>query len=113
MKTPAGETSAASETALAARPTEQGGGASYAVVTLTKGQQMHMEIGCEVMLRIGTAQCVSPSSPGLIDVTIGESVNNGAALTVNHLCMATIAGRSVKATANTVKVLVRGAYTIG
>lgn len=101
------------EAALAARPTEQGGGASYAVVTLTKGQQMHMEIGCEVMLRIGTAQCVSPSSPGLIDVTTGESVNNGTALTVNHLCMATIAGRSVKATANTVKVLVRGSYTIG
>lgn len=100
------------DAALAKQQTEQGGGASYAVVTLAKGQQMEMEIGCEVMLRIGSAQCVAPSAPGLIDVTTGDAVNNGAALTVNHLCMATIAGRAVKATANTVKVLVRGGYTV-
>ena len=86
--------------------------ASYAVVTLKKGQQLKMEVGCEVMLRIGTAQCVSSSTPGLIDVTTGGALNNGEALVTNHLYMATITGRSVSATANTVKVLVRGSYTI-
>ena len=86
--------------------------ATYAVVTLTKGQQLKMDVGCEVMLRIGTAQCVSPSNPGLINTTTGQSLNNGGGLEVNHLYMATIADRAVKATANTTKVLVRGGYTI-
>ena len=102
------------EAALAGQTGQSAGGSStYAVVTLTKGQVMKLDVGCEVMLRIGTAQCLTPSSPGLIDVTTGQAVNNGADLTVNHLCMATISGRSVKATANTVKVLARGGYTVG
>lgn len=86
--------------------------ASYTVVTLKKDQQLSMDVGCEVMLRIGTAQCVSPSSPGLINTTTGATINNGNDLQVNHLYMATITGRAIKATANTTKVLVRGGYTI-
>ena len=86
--------------------------ASYTVVTLKKDQRLNMEIGCEVMLRIGTAQCVSPSSPGLINTTDASALNDGDGLVTNHLYMATITGRAIKATANTVKVLVRGGYTI-
>ena len=86
--------------------------ATYTVVTLSSGQQLDMEVGCEVMLRIGTAVCVSPSSPGLIDTTTGSALNDGGALVTNHLYMATIADRSVRATAGTVKVLVRGSYTL-
>lgn len=86
--------------------------ASYAVVTLKKDQVLNMDIGCEVMLRIGTAVCVSPSSPGLINTTEGTTLNNEKALVTNHLYMATITGRGVRATANTTKVLVRGGYTI-
>ena len=85
---------------------------TYAVVTLKKDQVLKMDIGCEVMLRIGTAQCVSPSAPGLINTTTGSTLNNGNELQVNHLYMSTITGRSIKATANTTKVLVRGGYTI-
>lgn len=86
--------------------------ATYTVVTLRKDQKLNMDIGCEVMLRIGTAQCVSPSNPGLINTTAGTALNNGEELAVNNLYMATITGRSIKATANTVKVLVRGGYTV-
>lgn len=86
--------------------------ASYAVVTLKKDQVLNMEIGCEVMLRIGTAVCVTPSTPGLIDITDGSTLNHEKALVTNHLYMATITGRAVRATANTTKVLVRGGYTI-
>lgn len=86
--------------------------AVYTVITLQKDQQLNMDIGCEVMLRIGTAKCVSSSSPGLINTTAGSSLNNGEALVTNHLYMATIAGRGIKATTDTVKVLVRGGYTI-
>ena len=85
---------------------------TFAVVTLSKGQVLTGDIGCEVMLRIGTASCVSPSNPGLIDETSGGTLNNSGALVQNHLYMMTIEGRGVKATAATVKVLVRGGYTI-
>lgn len=95
-----------------AKQEEQQHTASYAVVTLKKDQVLNMDIGCEVMLRIGTAVCVSPSSPGLINTTEGTTLNNEKPLVTNHLYMATITGRAVRATANTTKVLVRGGYTI-
>lgn len=87
--------------------------AEFTVVTLTTGQILTGDIGCEVMLRIGTASCVSPSSPGLIDETTASTLNNGGALTANHLYMMTIEGRGVKAGSETTRLLVRGTYTIG
>lgn len=86
--------------------------ASYAVVTLKKGQKLNMEVGCEVMLRIGSAKCVAPASPGLIGITSGQSLNNGGALEVNHLYLATISDRAVQAGGDNTKVLVRGSYTV-
>ena len=86
--------------------------AEFTVVTLSKGQTLTGDIGCEVMLRIGSASCVSPSNPGLIDETTAAALNNGGALAVNHLYMMTIEGRGVKAGAATTKLLVRGTYTI-
>ena len=87
-------------------------GMEFAVVTLSKGQVLTGDIGCEVMLRVGTASCVSPSNPGLIDETTAASLNNGGALAANHLYMMTIEGRGVKAGSDTTKLLVRGSYTI-
>ena len=89
-----------------------GTAATFTVVTLSKGQVLTGDIGCEVMLRVGTASCVSPSSPGLIDESAAVTLNNGGALVQNHLYMMTIEGRGVKATAATTKLLVRGTYTI-
>lgn len=86
--------------------------ANFAVVELSKGQTLNGGVGCEVMLRIGSAVCTAPSAPGLIDETVGSTLNNGKALVQNHLYMLTVEGRGVKATANTVKLLVRGSYTI-
>lgn len=86
---------------------------SFQVVTLTKGQTLVGDVGCEVMLRIGTADCGSDSATGLIDTTGGSVLGDGEALAANHLYMVTISTRSVIATSNTVKVLVRGPYTVG
>ncbi len=86
--------------------------ATYAVVTLSANQILTGTVGTEIMLRIGTATCVASSSPGLIDMTTGGSLNPGAALVTNHLYMATIDPRGIKATSPVVKVLVRGEYTI-
>ena len=82
-----------------------GTSASYSVVTLTSGQTLALGVGCEVMLRVGTATLAANTDPGLIDVSTGGTLNNGGALTANHLYMATIADRTVQATAATVKLL--------
>lgn len=85
---------------------------TFTVVTLSNGQTLTGQIGCEVMLRVGSAVCVSSSAPGLIDETAASTLNNGGGLVQNHLYMMTIENRSVKATAATTKLLVRGSYTI-
>lgn len=86
---------------------------TFTVVTLSNGQILTGDIGCEVLLRVGTAVCVSPSTPGLIDQSSAAVLNNNGALIQNHLYMMTIEGRGVKATAGTTKLMVRGGYTIG
>ena len=86
---------------------------TFTVVTLSSGQVLTGDIGCEVLLRVGTAVCVSPSSPGLIDQSSASVLNNNGALVQNPLYMMTIEGRGVKATAATTKLMVRGSYTIG
>ena len=85
---------------------------TFTVVTLSNGQVLTGDIGCEVLLRVGTAVCVSPSTPGLIDQSSASVLNNNGALVQNHLYMMTIEGRGVKATAGTTKLMVRGGYTI-
>ena len=85
---------------------------SFVVVTLSGGQTLTGGIGCEVMLRVGTAVCVAPSDPGLIDETTAATLANGGALVQNHLYMMTIDGRGVRATAGTTKVLARGSYSV-
>ena len=87
-------------------------GASFTLVTLGQGQTLLLDLGSEVLLRVGTANCVAASAPGLIDITAAGSINNGAGLEKNHLYMATIEERGVLATAETVKVLVRGGYVV-
>ena len=86
---------------------------SFVVVTLSNGQTLKGDIGCEVMLRVGTAVCVASSTPGLVDESAATTLNNGGALVQNHLYLMTIENRGVKATAATTKLLVRGSYTIG
>ena len=89
-----------------------GESASYTLVTLTSGQTMYLDVGCELMLRVGAVKVNAATSPALIDIATGDSVNNGAALTKNHLYMATIPDRTITPTAETVKLLVRGRYTV-
>lgn len=89
-----------------------GSSASYTVVTLSSGQTMSLEVGCEVLLRIGSVKVNAATSPALIDVSAGGSVNNGASLTTNHLYMATISDRTLTPTSATVKLLVRGGYSV-
>ena len=83
----------------------------FAVVTLSNGQTLTCSAGAELMLRIGTAAAFG-TAPALVDVTDGSTISDGSALAVNHMYMATIEGNGVKATAATVRVLVRGSYKL-
>ena len=85
---------------------------SFSVVTLSNGESLTCLVGTEVMLRVGTATGFG-SAPALVDYTSGETLAPGAALVANHMYLITIEGNGVKATADTVRVLVRGNYTVG
>ena len=92
-----------------------GGGdsASYTLVTLSSGQTLYLNVGCEVLLRIGTLRVDAPEDPALIDLSAGTTLSRGSSLTTNHLYMSTIAGRTLTPTSGTVKVLLRGSYSVG
>jgi hypothetical protein len=86
--------------------------AGFTLVTLSKNQILTCSVGTELLLRVGTATATG-SAPALVDSTTGATLSSGGALAANHMYMATIQGNGFKATAGTVKVLVRGTYTIG
>lgn len=88
------------------------GSDTYTLVTLTSGQSMALDVGCEVLLRVGSAAVNAATNPALIDVSAGGTVNAGTSLAKNHLYMATIPDRTLTPTAETVKLLVRGGYSI-
>jgi hypothetical protein len=91
-----------------------GGGSadSYKVISLKSGQVVTGGVGCEVLLRVGTAVCQASYSPGLVDMTGGGTLDSGGSLAANHLYLVTIEGGGLKATASTVMVLIRGSYTV-
>ena len=88
-----------------------GGSASYTLVSMANGQVMSLGVGCEVLLRVGTAVVQADSAPALIDLSSGGTVNTGAPLTKNHLYMSTIPDRTLTASGD-VKLLVRGSYSL-
>ena len=88
-----------------------GGSAAYTLVSMTSGQVMPLGVGCEILPRIGTITVKANTTPALIDLSTGGTVNSGAALTKNHLYMATIADRTLTASGD-VKLLVRGSYSV-
>ncbi|MEG2222728.1 MAG: hypothetical protein RRY95_08390, partial [Oscillospiraceae bacterium] len=98
---------------IAAQSATPTAAANFTVVSLEKGQTLRGDLGCEVLLRVGTAVCVADSAPGLVDSTDGGSLQNGGGLVKNHLYLMTIENRGVKATADGVKLMTRGSYTIG
>ena len=83
----------------------------FSVVTLSRGQSLTCSVGVEIMLRIGTAIGFG-SNPALVNYTTGETLSAGTALTTNHMYLVTIEGNGITATADTVRVLVRGEYSV-
>ncbi|MEG1917344.1 MAG: hypothetical protein RR092_01710, partial [Oscillospiraceae bacterium] len=80
---------------IAAQSATPTAAANFTVVSLQKGQTLRGDLGCEVLLRVGTAVCVADSAPGLVDSTDGGSLQNGGGLVKNHLYLMTIENRGV------------------
>ncbi len=85
--------------------------ATFALVKLKSGQTITAKVGCEALLRLGTATCVSSGTPGLIDMTTGGDLAGGKNLEKNHIYLCTVDGRGIRATSDAT-LLVRGPYTI-
>ena len=83
----------------------------FHVVTLSRNQTLTSSVGTEIMLRVGTADAVG-TAPALVNYTTGATLSSGSGLTTNHMYLVTIEGNGIRATAETVRVLVRGVYTI-
>jgi len=83
----------------------------FTVVTLRRNQSLTCSVGTEIMLRVGTANGFG-TAPALVNYTTGNTLSSGTALTVNHMYLITIEGNGVTATADNVRVLVRGTYSI-
>lgn len=81
---------------------------TFAVITLSKDQTISCTIGAEIMLRDGTATC----SAAMTNTTAGTTVAAGGAIAANNMYMASSEGGGMKATSDTVTVLVRGDYTV-
>lgn len=88
------------------------GRSSFVLVTLTGGQTMYLDVGCEVLLRVGSATVQAATSPALIDTSTGGTIEHNTSLVQNHLYLSTIPDRTLTPTTDTVKLLVRGGYTI-
>ena len=82
---------------------------TFQVVTLRRGQSLTCSVGAEIMLRIGTAEGFG-TAPALVNYTTGNTLSSGTALTANNMYLVTIEGNGIKATADSVRVLVRGSY---
>lgn len=83
---------------------------AYVAVTLSAGQILYGEAGCEVLLRSGSAGCTASAAPGLVDTTSGGTIAGGAQLQANHLYLMTDS-RAVTTSGGAV-LLVRGGYTV-
>ena len=90
---------------------DPGSADEFSVVTLSRGQSLICSVGTEIMLRIGSATGFG-NVPVLVNYTTGAALSSGASLTLNHMYLVTIEGNGIRATDDTVRVLVRGNYTI-
>lgn len=84
----------------------------WSVVSIEAGKTLTGKVGCEVILRIGSATCVASGTPGIINLSDGTDLANGGDLKQNNLYIVTVNGRGIK-TADGCTVLVSGSYTIG
>lgn len=97
--------------ARAVQKVSAGSSESWSVIKVPSGKTLTGRVGCQLMLRIGGANCVSSGSIGLINMSDGTVLGNGGALKTNNLYMVTIEGRGFTAVGDAT-ILIKGGYSI-
>ena len=85
-----------------------GGSGAFLRVSLSKGDNVQLAAGSEVMLYSGNATVTG--SDGLVNLTSGELFKNGNSLVRYHLYLSPSASSGLAASGNVV-VFIRGSYT--
>ncbi|MBE6625829.1 MAG: hypothetical protein E7628_01425 [Ruminococcaceae bacterium] len=87
--------------------------AAWDIVEITTGQSIYAVSTCEFLIRSGSAVCIAPDAKqGIADLT-GSEIFNGESIPMDRLCMIPRGdGRGIKATHQSVYVMIRGEYTI-
>lgn len=80
---------------------------NFQLMTLTGGQTLQGNVGCEIVLRSGTVA----ASGSLSDLTAGTVLTNGSTVSANHLCVVADGNEGVKAAGNAT-LLVRGIFSV-
>ena len=89
----------------------QGGTDSgWTLLKLNAGQSVTCGIGCEIVLRLGSATCVSSGTTGPIDLSDATVLAPDKGYAENHLYLVTIEGRGLKAGSNGCTILIKGDY---
>ncbi|MCL2203706.1 MAG: hypothetical protein FWB88_07180 [Defluviitaleaceae bacterium] len=84
----------------------------FVSINTRNGQTLTLENGTEAILRTGAAVVVAGPN-GLVDMTAGRDIENGAVVRHNHLLIAPRSdGRGMRFTAESSWVMVRGAFTL-
>lgn len=88
-------------------------GLGYVPVSAAVGQTVVGGEGTEIILRAGKGKvAIDGGVAGLVDITTGKELNNGAAVTMNHMMIVPRAdGRGVKVT-EAAWFLIKGEYQI-
>ena len=85
---------------------------SFKVVFVESGKTLYGEAGCELVLRMGTADIVATEKGGLCDTTKGSDLADGTAAPSNHHLIVPLGdGRGIRATADCL-VMVKGGYKV-
>lgn len=90
-------------------------GTMYVVEELAYGDCLYAEGPVDILLRSGSAMCISNENPsqGISDYTEGVEIYHGEDLTINHMCLIPRGdGRGIMAKAQSVFIMVRGEYRI-
>ncbi len=85
------------------------GPAAFEVLSLSKGQTLTGMVGCELLLRSGSASC----SGEIVDSTGGGTLKAGGAVSANHLYMVSQDGGGFTVSSAQATILIRGPYAIG
>ena len=85
---------------------------SFKVVDLKSGQRVICNAGCELILRMGSANIIATASGGISDVTKGADLPHNSAMPSNHLLIIPVNdGRGIVMTSDG-KVMIKGTYTL-